>query len=708
MCYRGVERQHMNKPTQDVAVFIDFENIYVSVREKFDATPNFEALMERCEDYGRVVVARAYADWYRYPRITSALFANNIEPMYVPTYYYDKDEGRQGRPIKNSVDMHMCIDAMRTLYTRTNIDTFVFITGDRDFIALVNCVRQEGKDVVIVGIGGAASSHLAQSADEFLFYEQIVDIRPMGGRRNEKYNTIERADRADRADRGERERQLVRIERPERTDRSDRKRERDRDRGDRYEAPVDKTEKVEAKAEKAVEAQPEKVQEQSKPALPAPIVAIPTASGDLTAYDTLVEALLLARKRGYVTSFGSLKVLMKELMPNFKESRYRDQQGKPFSKFTDFVREAERLGKIQIFTSGTVNEVFLPDEDPYKLSQFAEDLPSVEAERELEQELAAEAQGTTIEQVLDSSTVLEDSVIEDVAEARSDRNGNGRRRRRRGSQQRTEPTIIEVSDEETTETESLANDEPESFGEREWNMFNQVMLAYNEPVPFADIFNDLREMRNTQEVSLTNNALKELIKQAINAGKVQRSNRGAKAHYRLIAPVIPDNALDLPLLSDQEVAALIPEADDAMLPNFEDEFSPPPAMVGGEELTVEPDYTAPDMVVSSPEDLLVYDPAIRLDVPTDEAPTEEPKAEAKPSKSRRKRQSNKTHEQPEAQSTETVEAVAPVVDEPAKPKRGGRRKKDQATAEPVVHEEAKPKTQRRRKKVNPESSEGTE
>ena len=57
----------------DVAVFIDFENVYVSVRDKLDANPNFEMIMDRCEDLGRVVIARAYADWYRYPRVTSAL-----------------------------------------------------------------------------------------------------------------------------------------------------------------------------------------------------------------------------------------------------------------------------------------------------------------------------------------------------------------------------------------------------------------------------------------------------------------------------------------------------------------------------------------------------------------------------------------------------------------------------------------------------------
>jgi uncharacterized protein (TIGR00288 family) len=673
----------MNTPKQDVAVFIDFENIYVSVREKFDATPNFEALMERCEDYGRIVVARAYADWYRYPRITSALFANNIEPMYVPTYYYDKDEGRTGRPIKNSVDMHMCIDAMRTLYTRTNISTYVFITGDRDFIALVNCVRQEGKNVVIIGIGGAASSHLAQSADEFLFYEQIVDIRPMG-HNSRQMQRVERPERTERAAREE-----GRPERPERSNgrdgrdgREDRRRDRD-SRPERSEKP----EKSEAKAaELPAEkpAEPTPVAPAPTPSVPAPIVAIPSPSADNAIYDKLIEALTLARKRGYVSSFGSLKVLMKELMPNFKETRYRNAQGKPFTKFTDFVREAERLGKIQIFTSGTVNEVFLPDEDPYKLSQFAEDLPSVEAERELEQELAAEAQASeeAAPAALEASELDESQA---VAEERGERS-NRRRRRRGGQGLRADAAPIEALPGEIPADEVSSDEEVPPFGDREWALFDRVMAAYSEPVPFADIFNDLREMRNTEELDLTNNALKELIKQAINAGKVQRSNRGAKAHYRLVAQAaqtaqtgdagFPD--IDLPDLVDDDIAL-------------------PPALINGDDLA-QRDLSAA-MTGASADDTfgvipgaMVHGELVTESEPAPQGmPADEPDFSFAP-------------DEPTPTDTEVenvaAAAEAPAVAEPA-PKRGRRRKAEPATSEaaapapePATPSEPKPRARR--------------
>jgi uncharacterized protein (TIGR00288 family) len=279
----------------DVAVFIDFENIYISVRNIYDANPNFESIREKCEEFGRVTIARAYADWYRYPRVTNALYANSFEPIYVPTYHYDPREGRTGRAIKNSVDIYMCIDMMRTLYTYPNIHTFILITGDRDFIPVVNAIRQHGKRTVVIAVAEAASSHLAQAADEFIFYRQLMDEEAL---------------------------------------------------------PRKKPKDV---------------------------------------YQALVEAVHLARERGYTCTLATLKLLMTEILGEFDHRKYKDSQGRPFTKFKDFAKEAERRGLVQLFTSGTVNEVFLPGEDPYELSQFAPERPTPseraeEAEEELELE----------------------------------------------------------------------------------------------------------------------------------------------------------------------------------------------------------------------------------------------------------------------------------------------------------------------------------
>ena len=171
--FNGTERRK-----KDVALFLDFENVYISVRQVYNQNPNFDVIVEKAEEFGRVIISRAYADWYHYQRITNSLYANGIEPVYVPTYYYGQDP-QHAHAIKNSVDIHLVIDAMRMLYSHDNIDTFVFVTGDRDFIPLMNAIRQFGKECIVIGVAESASSHLAQSADEFYFYHQLAeDIAP--------------------------------------------------------------------------------------------------------------------------------------------------------------------------------------------------------------------------------------------------------------------------------------------------------------------------------------------------------------------------------------------------------------------------------------------------------------------------------------------------------------------------------------------------
>ena len=493
------------KSRADVAVFIDFENVYVSVREKFDATPNFEMIMDRCEDYGRIVIARAYADWYRYPRVTSALFANGVEPMYVPTYYYDREVGRTGRPIKNSVDIHLCIDVMRSLYTQHHIDKFVLVTGDRDFIPLVNAIRQNGKEVVIIGIGGASSAHLAQSADEFLFYEQIADLKPQHQQTQRQEPKQEQPAKAERREREKPERSEQR-EKPERSEQ--------REKPERS----DSNGKVDNKRER------DKTERTPAPA-PEPEVAAPQRS----VYDTLVDAIQLARQRGFVSNLGSLKVLMRELDSGFNESKVKDSNGRPFSKFKDFVKEAERQGKVQIFTNGTVTEVFLPGEDPMRVSQFAEDLASQQAERELESELELEALGAPeVAEPVDLAPEPVDFVapIEDEPDE-PDEPGVAEPIT---PEPEPQPVVTPVAEEAaTTEEESTRP----SFGEREWQIFRGSMSQFTDPVRFADIFSALRGLRNQEIIDLTNNELKELVKQAINRGMLQRTGRGAKAYYRL-------------------------------------------------------------------------------------------------------------------------------------------------------------------------------
>jgi uncharacterized protein (TIGR00288 family) len=468
----------------DVAVFIDFENVYVGVRDKLDANPNFEIIMERCNDFGRCILARAYADWYRYPRITSALYANNIEPMYVPTYYYDKDAGRTGRPIKNSADMNLCIDAMRTLFTMPALKTFVLVTGDRDFIPLVHAIRQHGKDVVIIGVGGAASSHLAQSADEFIFYEHLVGktiATPTPTPPSRRFSDI-----------------------------------------DEYERPREQRAAAVAKpARKAPE----------KPA------------SDDAVFALLATAILEARSRN-MAGIGSLQLLMKELSNGeFRVQSVRDAQGRPIEKFKDFIAEAARRGKVVVSTDGAANEVFLPGEDPRQLSRLI--VATEKASERKEAELTAPTgdssggdagrdsaanksrrrrrRGDATERDVQAPTdVAHDGVaLVPVPVAPTP----------------VVPTPVASTDDDAAHLDAVQSDVAASmvpFSDEERGLVKAMVAASERPLSFQQIHDQLREQRKREDgIQRTNEELRSLIKIAINSGELQRIGRGNRVSYRV-------------------------------------------------------------------------------------------------------------------------------------------------------------------------------
>ncbi len=162
----------------DVAVFFDYENIVFSVRNNFNVNANFEDLMDKCKEFGRVVVAHAFADWNRQSAaMIPALISNGFDPVYVPSFQMGTDGQQSVR--KNAVDMYMAIDAMDVLHNRRNVDTFILLTGDSDFLPLVNAIRRAGNRVIAIGVDGSSSSHLGQSVDEFIFYSQVSPLPNM-------------------------------------------------------------------------------------------------------------------------------------------------------------------------------------------------------------------------------------------------------------------------------------------------------------------------------------------------------------------------------------------------------------------------------------------------------------------------------------------------------------------------------------------------
>jgi uncharacterized protein (TIGR00288 family) len=148
-----------------MALFCDFENIALGVRdanyEKFDIGKVLERLLLK----GSIVVKKAYCDWERYKTFKGPMHEASFELIEIP---HVRQSG------KNSADIRMVVDALDLCYTKTHVDTFVIISGDSDFSPLVSKLRENAKVVIGVGVKNSTSDLLIANCDEFIYYDDLV------------------------------------------------------------------------------------------------------------------------------------------------------------------------------------------------------------------------------------------------------------------------------------------------------------------------------------------------------------------------------------------------------------------------------------------------------------------------------------------------------------------------------------------------------
>jgi uncharacterized protein (TIGR00288 family) len=151
-----------------LALFCDFENIALGVRDarydRFDIRPVLERLLVK----GSIVVKKAYCDWERYREFKTGMHEAAFEMIEIP---HVRQSG------KNSADIRMVVDALDLCYTKEHIDTFVIISGDSDFSPLVSKLRENAKTVIGVGVKNSTSDLLMANCDEFIFYDDLVAKR---------------------------------------------------------------------------------------------------------------------------------------------------------------------------------------------------------------------------------------------------------------------------------------------------------------------------------------------------------------------------------------------------------------------------------------------------------------------------------------------------------------------------------------------------
>ena len=149
-------------PAQNVAIFLDFENLHLSAQNALHDQIRWEPVYRKFQEYGPITLKRAYANWVRFDSHQAPLLSLGFELIHTPAYHESKPN-----------DTRMIIDAV-TLGADPKISHVILGTGDSDFVDVVHYLRGRGKRVIGFGIQATTASNLIHALDEFLAYERFI------------------------------------------------------------------------------------------------------------------------------------------------------------------------------------------------------------------------------------------------------------------------------------------------------------------------------------------------------------------------------------------------------------------------------------------------------------------------------------------------------------------------------------------------------
>ena len=285
----------------NIAVFVDYDNIEIglksTLRREFDVSLVLDALKER----GDIVAKFAYANWGRQDGATRQMAENAVQMVQrIPSPRGDK----------NGADINLALDALEMAFTHTHVNAFAIVSGDSDFIPLVNKLKEYGKTVFVVGGKAFTSTILQQNCHEFISFESLLSDAPQSlpgeiRQRDQMRSRGEHAERTGEPRTSEQRAAEPRAERPERGP----------DRGERPDRGGGRRER------------------------PAPL--------ELAQSMPLVErALQVLERRGVQPQLGLLKSTMLQLDSTFNERAYGG------SSFSDFVEKLKRADLVNVSGTG--------------------------------------------------------------------------------------------------------------------------------------------------------------------------------------------------------------------------------------------------------------------------------------------------------------------------------------------------------------------
>ncbi|MGE5675732.1 MAG: NYN domain-containing protein [Mycobacterium leprae] len=162
-------------------IFMDYENIYWSMKQQYGTTPDTEKLIsslrelgEQKHDGGPVCLMQAYADFdhEEFRGLLSDLQRRSVEPRHVFSKNYE--DGTR----KNAADIEMSLDALELMYNRPDIDVFILVCGDRDMIQVIRKLRARGKQVHVVAVEKTMSKDVMSFVNYFTTIEALMGILP--------------------------------------------------------------------------------------------------------------------------------------------------------------------------------------------------------------------------------------------------------------------------------------------------------------------------------------------------------------------------------------------------------------------------------------------------------------------------------------------------------------------------------------------------
>jgi uncharacterized protein (TIGR00288 family) len=163
-----------------IAVFVDFENLAIGVRNMKPGKFQIQFVLKRLLEKGRIVYKRAYCDWSNYQDALKEFHAQGIEMIDIPQ---SKVSG------KNSADIRMVVDALDLCYSKQHIDVFALISGDSDFSPLVSKLKENNKRVIGCGAKSSTSDLLIANCDEFIYYDDLIRAAKKAGTASKKGQT---------------------------------------------------------------------------------------------------------------------------------------------------------------------------------------------------------------------------------------------------------------------------------------------------------------------------------------------------------------------------------------------------------------------------------------------------------------------------------------------------------------------------------------